>query len=237
MAAGDPHPNHKEHHVPETTPPEGTPSTPEAPSIDWDSPDNPYLKRYTDTQASYTQNQQRLKELERYEQDPQAYLDLGKQQGWIEVEDPEASEFDDPRVTQMASRLEAAEQRLTQYETRFQAEDRAAGEELFHQDLDSWAGQDGVTLSKADHNAIFGMLMKAPDPTQEAAARQVYEAHVAHKKTEREQLEQEIREQMRRPRVPTPPTGGAAHTGVPNWSEMSEAEINEYMAARAAGSV
>jgi hypothetical protein len=122
-----------------------------------------------------------------------------------------------------------------QVEAERQAERTAAGEELFHQDLDGWAEKDGVKLSQADHNAIFGMLMRAPDPTQESAARQVYEAHVAHKKAEREQWEQEYQEARRRPRVPTAPMSGDTHTGTPDWSGMSEEQINEYLAARIAG--
>jgi hypothetical protein len=122
-----------------------------------------------------------------------------------------------------------------QVEAERQQQQVAAGEELFHTDLDTWAESDGVKLSQADHNAIFGMLMRSADPTQESAARQVYEAHVAAKKADREALEAEIREQARRPRVPTPPTGGSPHTGTPNWGEMSEADVNEYMAARMAG--
>jgi hypothetical protein len=69
----------------ETTPDLGNSVENAAAPIDWDSPDNPYLKRYTDTQSEYTRNQQRLKELERYEQDPQAFIELGKTKGWVEV--------------------------------------------------------------------------------------------------------------------------------------------------------
>jgi hypothetical protein len=122
-----------------------------------------------------------------------------------------------------------------QVEAERQQQQVAAGEQQFHAGLDDWAKEDGVKLSKADHNAIFGMLLRSADPADESTARQVYEAHVAAKKADREALEAEIREQARRPRVPTPPTGGAAHTGTPNWGEMTEADINEYMAARMAG--
>jgi hypothetical protein len=78
----------------ETTPDPGNSVENAAAQIDWDSPENPYLKRFTDTQASFTTNQQRLKELERYESDPQAFLELGKQQGWIEVDEPDAGQQD-----------------------------------------------------------------------------------------------------------------------------------------------
>jgi hypothetical protein len=219
----------------ETTPPQGTPSTPEAPSIDWDSPDNPYLKRFQDTQASYTQNQQELARLKAYEDDPNAFLELGKGKGWIEYEEPTPEPGVDPRLAQTQQELADMRQWREQVEAERQAERTAAGEELFHQDLDGWAEKDGVKLSQADHNAIFGMLMRAPDPTQESAARQVYEAHVAHKKAEREQWEQEYQEARRRPRVPTAPMSGDTHTGTPDWSGMSEEQINEYLAARIAG--
>jgi hypothetical protein len=87
-----------------------------------------------------------------------------------------------------------------------------------------------VKLSKSDHNAIFGLLMKAPDPTQESAARQIFDAHVAQVKADREALEAEIREQMKRPRVPHTPTSGGTETGVVDYDGMSRAEINRVMA-------
>lgn len=204
---------------------------------DWNSLDNPYLKRFQDTQASFTQGQQELARLKRYEEDPNAYYELGAKHG-VEFEFPGQQQAqqqgqEDP----YAARLEAAEARLAAHDARIAAENAAAGEELFHADLDSWAEADGVKLSKADHNAIFGLLMKAPDPTQEATARQIFDAHVADRKAEREAWQQEYEEQRKRPRVPTPPVGGAAHTGAPNWREMSESDQNEYMAQRAAGQI
>jgi hypothetical protein len=87
-----------------------------------------------------------------------------------------------------------------------------------------------VKLSKADHNAIFGLLMKAPDPTQETVARQIFDAHVADRKAEREALEAEIREQLKRPRVPHVPTSGGTETGVVDYDGMSRAEIDRVMA-------
>lgn len=216
----------------ETTPPAGN-SVSEAPSIDWDSPDNPYVKRFHDTQASFTQNQQRLRELELYETDPDAYFKLGQKHG-VEFEFPnqdQGQQTGDPQTAQELAELKAWRD---QVEGERQQERQAAGEELFHQDLDEWAQEEGVKLSTADHNAIFGLLMKSPDPTQESAARQIFEAHVAHKKSERDEIEQELREAMKRPRVPhTPGAGGAANTAVPDWSQMSRAEIDKYMAERA----
>jgi cell shape-determining protein MreC len=138
----------------ETTPVEGTPSTPEAPN--WDSPDNPYLKRFQDTQASYTQNQQELARLKALEQDQQAYIELGKQQGWIEVEDPNAvnDEFLDPRLAQMIERDAAREERLAQLEQRAQAEELEASREQFRDNNAAWAKEAGVEFDKADHAAV-----------------------------------------------------------------------------------
>jgi hypothetical protein len=213
--------------VPDETTPPGNSVENAAPSIDWESDENPYRKRFTDTQASYTQNQQELARLKRLEDDPQAFIELGKQRGWVEIEDQQQPpETPDP----YAARLEAAEARLAEHDARIAAENAAAGEELFHQDLDTWAEEEGVKLSKADHNAIFGLLMKAPDPTQESVARQIFDAHVSDRKAEREALEAEIREQMKRPRVPHVPTAGGTETGVVDYDGMSPAEINKYMA-------
>lgn len=207
-----------------------------AAQIDWESDDNPYKGRFTETQASYTRGQQELADLRRLQEDPQAYIELGKQKGWVEIEEEQAHQQAnapqgaDETFAQYQQRLEAAEARLARLDEREAAENAAAGEELFHQDLDKWAEEEGVKLSQADHNAIFGLLMKAPDPTQESAARQIFDAHVAHKKTEREQLEAEIREQMRRPRAPHVPTSGAAETGVPDYDNMTRAEVDAFMA-------
>jgi hypothetical protein len=152
----------EEHIVPEeTTPPEGTPSTPVAP--DWDSPDNPYRKRFEDTQSAYTQNQQRLKELERYEQDPQAYYELGAKHGvQFEFEDPNQPAGTEP--DQYAQQLTAYEQRIAQLEARAQAESQAAGKELFVSNNDDWAKEAGVELEPWEHNAIFGALIQSPTP-------------------------------------------------------------------------
>lgn len=199
--------------------------------VDWESDDNPYRKRFTDTQASFTQNQQRLKDLERYEQDPTAYLELGKKQGWIEIDDPNQPPPDNGQQPDpYADRFAALEAKQAAFDARIQQENAAAGEELFHADLDTWAKTENIELSKADHNAIFGLLMQSPDPTQESAARQIFEAHVADKKAEREALEAEIREQMRRPRVPHTPANGGTDTGVVNYDDMSRAEIDRAMA-------
>jgi hypothetical protein len=207
--------------------PETGQATQEAPQHDWE-------KDYKELQATYTQSQQRLKELERYEQDPNAFIELGKTKGWVEIEEAQQAaatpQQGDETQQQYLQRLEAAERRLAEHDARIAAENAAAGEELFHQDLDTWAEAEGVKLSKADHNAIFGLLMKAPDPTQESAARQIFEAHVADKKAEREAIEKEIRESMRRPRAPHVPTSGATETGVVDYDNMSRAEIDAAMA-------
>jgi hypothetical protein len=221
----------------ETTPVEGTPSTPEAPN--WDSPDNPYLKRFQDTQASYTQNQQELARLKALEQDQQAYIELGKQQGWIEVEDPNAvnDEFLDPRLAQMIERDAAREERLAQLEQRAQAEELEASREQFRDNNAAWAKEAGVEFDKADHAAVLGLLFETDDPTSMDAHQRVFADYVAQLKARDEAKQAAWEEARRRPRVPTPPTGGQAATGAPNWGEMSEAQINEYMAERAAGRV
>jgi hypothetical protein len=69
------------------------------------------------------------------------------------------------------------------------------------------------------------------------AHQRVFADYVAQLKARDEAKQAAWEEARRRPRVPTPPTGGQAATGAPNWGEMSEAQINEYMAERAAGRV
>lgn len=198
--------------------------------IDWESDENPFKKRYTDTQASYTQNQQELARLKRLEDDPNAYLELGKTKGWVEFEEPSTGQQEQDPYADRWARLDAAEKRLAEHDERISRENAERGEEMFHQDLDTWAKAEGVELSKSDHNAIFGLLMRSPDPTQESAARQIFDAHVADRKSEREALEAEIREQMKRPRAPHIPTGGGAEAGVMDYDSMSTTEINKVMA-------
>src|SRR4051812_9356556 len=119
--------------------PEEGQATPEAPQHDWE-------KDYKALQATYTQDRQRLKELERYEQDSNAYLELGKTKGWVEFDEPTETppSAGDESQQQYLQRLEAAEARLAEHDARIAAENAAAGEELFHQDLDKWAGADNV---------------------------------------------------------------------------------------------
>lgn len=207
--------------------PEGGQATPETPQHDWE-------KDYKELQATYTQGQQRLKELERLEQDPNAYLELGKTKGWVEFDEPTQTppgNEQDP----YAERFAALEAKQAAFDARIEKENAAAGKAAFEDDLNTWADAEDIKLSAADHAAIFGLLMQAPDPTQESAARQIFEAHVAHKKTEREAIEAEVREQMKRPRVPHVPTAGASATGEPDWSQMTPGQINQYMAEKVRG--
>jgi hypothetical protein len=112
---------------------------------------------------------------------------------------------------------------------------RPAGKEQFRDNNDAWAKEAGVEFDKADHNAIFGAAHRDDDPTSMDAHQPVFDAHVAQLKARDEAKQAAWEEARRRPRVPTPPTGGHAATGAPNWGEMSEAQINEYMAERVAG--
>jgi hypothetical protein len=208
----------------ETTPPEGTPSTP---SIDWDSPDNPYVKRFQDTQSAYTTNQQELARLKAFEQDPQAYLELGRQQGWIEIEEPAAEPEPgvDPRVAQLEQQNAELMTWREQVEADRQAQRVAEGEQQFQSDLDGWAKQEGLQLSKWDRMAILQQTLAAEEPGPDAA------------KAAFDAFAEDARSNQPRPRVPTPPSGGQPNTGTPKWGEMSQGEIDEYMAQRVAGNV
>lgn len=219
--------------MPDEVTPETGNTTPVAP--DWDSDENPYVSRYREAQSHLTPLQQENARLRGYESDPQAFVELGKRQGWLEVEEPAPDPTVDPRFAQAQQELAELRQWRQEVETERAAEKHAAGLELFHQDVDSWAQEAGTTLSAADHNAIFGLLMQSPNPSDEATARQITEAHIAHKNAEREAWQTEYEEQRRRPRVPTVAPGGAASTGVPNWGEMSPEEQDEYMAQRVRG--
>jgi hypothetical protein len=223
----------------EVTPETGNTTETTAAQVDWESAENPYLQRYRDAQSHLTPVQQENARLKALEQDQQAYIELGKQQGWIEVEDPNAvnDEFLDPRLAQMIERDAAREERLAQLEQRAQAEELEASREQFRDNNAAWAKEAGVEFDKADHAAVLGLLFETDDPTSMDAHQRVFADYVAQLKARDEAKQAAWEEARRRPRVPTPPTGGQAATGAPNWGEMSEAQINEYMAERAAGRV
>jgi hypothetical protein len=189
------------------------------PAHDWE-------KDYKELQATYTQSQQRLKDLERYEADPQAYLELGRQQGWIEIEEPAPAEPEpgvDPRVAQLEQQNAELMTWREQVEADRQAQRVAEGEQQFQSDLDGWAKQEGLQLSKWDRMAILQATLAAEEPGPDAA------------KAAFDAFAEDARSNQPRPRVPTPPSGGQPNTGTPKWGEMSESEINEYMAQRVAG--
>jgi hypothetical protein len=191
------------------------------PAHDWE-------KDYKELQATYTQSQQRLKDLERYEADPQAYLELGRQQGWIEIEEPAAAEPEpgvDPRVAQLEQQNAELMTWREQVEADRQAQRVAEGEQQFQSDLDGWAKQEGLQLSKWDRMAILQQTLAAEEPGPDAA------------KAAFDAFAEDARSNQPRPRVPTPPSGGQPNTGTPNWNEMSEAAQAEHMAERLAGRI
>jgi hypothetical protein len=162
--------------------PDGNTADPSTTQIDWESrPTTRTRKRYRHAERTYTPTSRNSRASRRSKTTRNAYLELGKTKGWVEFDEPaeQAPQQGTRRSSSTWQRLEAAEARLAEHDARIAAENAAAGEELFHQDLDTWAEAEGVKLSKSDHNAIFGLLMQAPDPTQESAARQIFDAHVA----------------------------------------------------------
>jgi hypothetical protein len=195
-------------------------AAPAPPAHDWE-------KDYKELQATYTQSQQRLKDLERYEQDPQAYYELGAKHGvQFEFEEP-AQEMPepgvDPRVAQLEQQIAEQQAWREQVEADRQAQRVAEGEQQFQADLDGWATQEGLQLSKWDRMAILQATLAAEEPGPDAA------------KAAFDAFAEDARSNQARPRVPTPPTGGQPNTGTPKWGEMSEGEIAEYMAQRVAG--
>jgi hypothetical protein len=190
------------------------------PAHDWE-------KDYKELQATYTQSQQRLKDLERYESDPQAYYELGAKHGvQFEFEEPAAAEPEpgvDPRVAQLEQQNAELMTWREQVEADRQAQRVAEGEQQFQSDLDGWAKQEGLQLSKWDRMAILQATLAAEEPGPDAA------------KAAFDAFAEDARSNQPRPRVPTPPSGGQPNTGTPKWGEMSESDINEYMAQRFAG--
>jgi hypothetical protein len=232
---GDPHPKHKEHIVPEeTTPPEGNSvTTPAAP--DWDSPDNPYLKRYTDTQSAYTQNQQRLRELEQYESDRDAYIRLGEKHGvQFEIEEEQQQPGIDPELAALRQQVQAQEQWRTEVEQERQERAYAEGEKAVRGQHDEWAKEAGLKLSDFDHDAIIKRALDSGANDIDDVKR-VFDEYAAHKTAEREAILAEAAEARRRPRAPHVPGGGGADTGTPDFSQMTEAQALAWQVERARG--
>jgi hypothetical protein len=196
------------------------------PTIDWESPDNPYRKRYEDTHAWGNGLNERV---QKYESDPQAYYELGAKHGvQFEFEEPAAvGARTGRRPARRAAR--AAERR---------ADDVAR------------AGRSGPAGA-----ACRRRRAAVPCPTLTAGRSQeglrALQVGPHGDPAGRRSL---LRSRARMPRRrrstrslrtpgPTSPVRGSRHRrpaasptpALPKWGEMSESDINEYMAQRFAG--
>jgi hypothetical protein len=199
-----------------------------------------YAKRYNDLRPqydrTYAENQQlqdRLRELEQYENDRDAYFKLGEKHGvQFEIEEEQqAAPTGDPQTA-----AELAELRAWKEEVQQERQERAyaEGEKAVRGQHNEWAKEAGLTLSDFDHDAIIKRALDSGANDIDDVKR-VFDAYVAHKTAEREAILAEAAEARRRPRAPHVPGGGGADTGTPDFSQMTEAQALAWQVERARG--
>ena len=185
--------------------------------VDWQ-------KRYTDTQAAYTKNQQALAEAQRVWEDEQALLARVQEkfphllaEEEEETEDEDELEDDEPAEVPAAVQKELDELRKWR-----QSIDGERGEQLFNQHLAEELGDREVPEKARDWIKDRTMSLGA----HRNALKQAVEEFAAIQ----EQLSES---KKRKPRVPHVPSGGQAATEVKDFSKMTPGEINDWMVERA----
>lgn len=199
-----------------------------------------WQKRYSDLQPEFTRATQRVSELERYESDEQAFLELARKHGYELTEAEEEALAGgglqeaggvDPNLTAVLQRLDAIDQRVTQNEGRWEQTDVQRGRQQFDADLDGWAKESDVELDDYDRAAILQKTLDADQPGPEAA-KAAFDQFAEHVKTrEQRTIDKHIEGKRRAPR---PGVGGQTGTEVRDPADMSRQELNQWMTERAA---
>ena len=191
--------------------------------VDWQ-------KRYTDTQAEYTRNQQALADERKVWEDEQALLARVQEKfphlmaEEEETEDSDDFDEDQPDLSQFATKKELEE-------------------------FKSWrAGIDGERSNAMFERDLKGQIDLAEEIADDAVRGQVHDwikdrtLSLGGTPKHLEQAVTEFRSMMgqfaskkskSKPRAPHVPRGGNAASGVKDFSGMSRDEINAYMVERA----
>lgn len=197
-------------------------------SVDWQ-------KRYTDTHAEYNRLNETLK---RFEADPNSVVEfIEKHHPTLiaadEAED-DGTEWDDTPAVEDTPDYEAVQKEVQELRTwqkeQMQAQERAT----FDREWSGWedhvknqASEKGIELKPRDIKALkLDSAQNNAFPVDPAKANEIFEAYVS------EYFSEPV-EPAKRPRAPHVPANGKPNTGQPDWSKMSQIEIDRYMTERA----
>lgn len=199
---------------------EDTPNTP-----DPDTPDIPWQKRYEDLRPEFDRTTQALKEHESVWDDEDMLLKR------VEEKFPHLLTGDDEPAPDVEDDDEDEPQFVSRTEfERWQAEQRTKeSDRLFATDLKELTAE--RELPKPGKEWVTsryqrGEFQNAGDLKKALDEWYAYEDSLRGPTEEPEPPKQ-------RPRAPHVPSNGKAQTGVPDWSQMSQTEIDKYMAERA----
>ena len=182
--------------------------------VDWQ-------KRYTDTQAEYTRNQQALADERRVWEDEQALLARVQEKFphlLAEEDDTEDEDgFEDEQDDDEIARLRAESKQLREWQQAVEAERRAGA---FNRDLND--ALDGQEVSKEVRDWIYARTIALGDG-QKNLKKAVEEFNAIA----------EGFQPKKKPRAPHVPKTGSAGGGQKDFSQMSQSEINDWMVERA----
>jgi hypothetical protein len=133
--------------------------TPSESTVDWETEDNPYRKRYGDLRSEFDSRNQRYSQYEQFVESldtPEMQREMLRRWGY-EVDDEDAPDLDP--VDSLAQRLEAIEGNL---QSRDQAQQQAELQSLKAEYVDESIKQFGSDLSDADTNLVR-RLVKSGD--------------------------------------------------------------------------
>lgn len=172
-----------------------------------------WQKRYTDTHANWnTLNEQ----MSRFKSDPNAVIEFIREtHPDLLAEDEPDEDLDEFEPDEEERPLTRAEFNAWKTEQEQNARQQTA-QQQYESDLKTFLN--GRELNPIAERAIRAAPVKTPEEL---------------KKVVDEVLEYDnARSSKPRPRVPHVPSSGQAGTDTPNWSEMTQGEINTYLAER-----
>lgn len=218
-------------------PDDDEPGTPEGNSPETGTDDVDWQKRYTDTQAEYTRQQQALKDADIWD-DEQAVLAriaekyphlMADEDSDVDDDDDDDDvtfDDDDPRITEHEKRLAAAEEFMQQQaqEEANRLFDRHLGEEIGVDD----AGKPKRTLSRQAREWIFAETIRLGDGRENL--KKAYKEWVEFEDGLGEQYFERVKKSKKAPHVQA---NGQTATGTKPIEDMTRAEHNAWMVQRA----
>lgn len=174
-----------------------------------------WQKRYTDTHADWN----RLNgEITTLRSDPQALVEFLKEHHPDLLEEEEAESEEEFEPDEAERPMTRGEFEAYKKEEAEKAQQRTA-QQQYETDLKAFVND--RELSPLGERAIRGTAVKSPEELKKAV-------------DEWFEYEESLKGSAKpKPRVPHVPTNGQAGTGVPDWSKMTQGEINRYLTERA----